>query len=83
MKKFWLLLLSDVIIGIIISIIQYSGESLFFQYTAKYADTTLAITEQNFDVTVGSLRIIFISVIVVMLVWFSIENLHNIDAAGE
>ena len=75
MKKFWLLLLSGVIVGVVISMIQYSGESLFFQYTAKYADTTLSITEQNFDVTIGSLRIILISVLVVMGVWFSIEKL--------
>ncbi|MDZ5712708.1 hypothetical protein [Jeotgalibacillus haloalkalitolerans] len=75
MKKFWILLLSGIVVGTIISVIQYSGESLFFQYTAKYADTTLSITKQNFDVTIGSLRNIFISVFVIMIGWFSIEKL--------
>ncbi|TFE00583.1 hypothetical protein [Jeotgalibacillus salarius] len=75
MKKFWILLISGIVIGIIISIFQYSDESLFFQYTAKYSDTTLSITEQNFDVTIGSIRIIILSVLAIMLGWFLIEKI--------
>jgi hypothetical protein len=75
LKKVWISLLSGIVIGIIISLFVYSGESLFHQYTAIYPETTAYITEQNFEVAIGSSRIIILTIIIIFLGWLSVEKI--------
>jgi cell division protein FtsX len=77
LKKVWISLLSGIVIGIIISLVVYSGESLFHQYTAIYPETTVYITEQNFEVAIGSLRIIILTIFFIFIGWLSIEKIGS------
>ncbi|OLS38184.1 hypothetical protein BTR22_06740 [Alkalihalophilus pseudofirmus] len=77
MKKSWLSLFSGIIFGLIISMYVYRGEEVFFYIPYVHPNETVYVLEQNFDVTVGAVRIMVICSVAVYVLLFLREKVRK------
>ncbi|WP_322421557.1 hypothetical protein [Jeotgalibacillus haloalkalitolerans] len=73
-KKFWLSLIFGMVIGVLISLLIYPDDPLFFQYSAEYPGASMMINEMDFNMLFNYLVVIFISVLVIFSAWTIFEK---------